>query len=130
MKTTDYKQYKELAKKMQAVYISGVMPDGVHHYKSNTTEISKKLEKFFELYDEYPEDEIIDATKRYVASFKGNYRYAKALNNFVWKMEDEKDEDGNIRKVRRSYLADFLENKESDEEVNDSSDDDWTFKMI
>jgi hypothetical protein len=112
-----YKKYKPLAIKMQEVYISGGMPDGIHRYKSNSTEIAKKLEKFFETYDEYTDEEIIDATKRYVASFRGNYRYAKALNNFVWKMEDVKDEEGNIHKERHSYLADFLENKDSEQDT-------------
>jgi hypothetical protein len=112
--STTYKKYIPLAKKMQEVYISGVMPDGVHRYKSNSTEVAKKLEKFFELYDEYTDEEIIDATKRYVAAYRGNYLYAKALNNFVWKMEDRRNEEGKSYKERHSFLADYLENKDDD----------------
>lgn len=128
IKNNSFEIYRPLAKKMREVYISGKMPDGVHQYRSNTTEVAKKLETFFEIYGEYTDDEIIDATKRYVASYRGNYRYAKALNNFVWKMESEEGEDGENHKVRHSYLADFLEN--NDIEENKVNVEDWTTKMI
>ena len=105
-----------LALKMQAVYPKGKMFDNVHCYQSNKKEIANKLKKFFVEYGEYSEEEILDATKRYVASFMGNYRFMKALNNFVWKMDKEDDEEGNTHNVRHSSLADYLENKESEED--------------
>lgn len=106
----------KIAEKMQAVYPKGKMFDNVHSYQSNRKEIANKLKKFFVEYGEYSEEEILDATKRYVASFMGNYRFMKALNNFVWKMDKEDDEEGNTHNVRHSSLADYLENKEGEEE--------------
>ena len=106
----------KLALKMQTVYPKGKMFDNVHCFQSNKREIANKLKKFFVEYGEYSEEEILDATKRYVASFMGNYRFMKALNNFVWKMDKEDDEEGNTHNVRHSSLADYLENKESEED--------------
>lgn len=106
----------KIAEKMQAVYPKGKMFDNVHCFQSNKKEIANKLKKFFVEYGEYSEEEILDATKRYVASFMGNYRFMKALNNFVWKMDKEDDEEGNTHNVRHSSLADYLENKESEED--------------
>jgi hypothetical protein len=117
-----------LAKKMQDAYHKGKMQDNVHYYQSNPREISSKLKKFFVTYGNYSEDDIIDATKRYVASFRGNYKYMTALNNFVWKMDKEEDEDGNRHNVRHSYLADYLDNKEDNENMVEIED--WTTKMI
>jgi hypothetical protein len=62
-----------------------------------------------------------NATKRYVASFKGNYRYPfKMANYFVYK--DNSKKGGEIT----SDLATFIEN--SDDEETEESDDlinDW-----
>jgi hypothetical protein len=87
-----------------------------------------KLKKFFVSYGDYPDEEILDATKRYVASFRGNYQYLKLLKYFISKNEDEEDENGLRHKVEHSYLADYLENKESEKEVVNTSSD-WMMNV-
>ena len=118
----------ELAKKMRDIYPPGKVPGSPYLYKCNPREIMLKLKKFFITYGQYSDDDILDATRRYVASFKGDYKYLKLLKYFISKNEDEKDENGEVHKVEHSYLADYLENKEVEEDVVTS--DEWTTKMI
>lgn len=125
----DDKRLLELAQKMRECFPAGKMPGTPYYYRCNSSEVIKKLKKFFLVpeYSKYSDDEIIDATKRFIASFNGNYRYLPLIKYFISKFKDEEDEDGNIHKVEFSPLADYLENKEEGP-VNNSED--WLTKMI
>lgn len=105
----------ELAKGMSALYPKGKVPGTAHLYRTNPKEVVSQLKKFFAYYGDYSNEEILDATRRYVASFRGNYQFLKTLKYFISKNEDEMDEDGNTHKVKHSFLADFLENKEDED---------------
>lgn len=124
--TKDLEELYPLASKMMEVYPHGKQPGKPYVYQCNKREVALKLQTFFELYGEYSDDEIIDATKRYVASFRGNYQYLKLLKYFVFKNEDEKDENGEIHKVKHSYLADFLE----DGSTTESGTSDWNTQTL
>lgn len=113
----------ELAMKMRECFPEGKMPGTPYYYRCNNSEVIKKMKKFFLQYGNYSDEEIIDACKRFVASFNGNYRYLPLVKYFIYKMKDEKDEDGNIHKVEHSPLADYLENKEQNGVVSTTSDD-------
>ena len=121
--TPDEKRLLDLAKKMRECFPAGLMPGTAYYYRCNNSEVMKKMRKFFVQYGNYKDDEIIDACKRFVASFNGNYRYLPLIKYFIYKMKDEKDEYGNIHKVEHSPLADYLENKEDEQVVTVS--DDW-----
>lgn len=118
-------QLLDLAKKMREVYPQGRQPNSPYLYRCNPKEIMLKLKKFFITYGQYSDEDILDATKRYVASFRGNYQYLKLLKYFISKNEDEEDENGLRHKVEHSYLADYLENKEEQEGVEVTNSDDW-----
>ena len=115
---------KELAKKMIDAYPHGAMIDRrtgkltTFFFQCNNYEVRAKLKSFYAKYGEYPDEDILDAEKRYVARWNGNYQQVgfRQLKYFIFK----KDKDtGEIT----SPLLDFLENKESEEEgVNTSSD--------
>lgn len=122
-------ELKELAKKMIEAYPHGAMIDRrtgkptTYFFQCNNYEVRAKLKSFYARYGEYPDEDILDAEKRYVARWNGNYQQMgfRQLKYFIFK----KDKDtGEIS----SPLLDFLENKESEEEgVNN---DDWTTKVI
>ena len=112
-----------LVNKMRACFPEGKMPGTPYYYRCNSGEIIRKMRKFFIQYGEYSDEEIIDACKRFVASFNGNYRYLPLIKYFIYKMKDEKDEEGNIHKVEHSPLADYLENKEEEGTISVDSDD-------
>jgi hypothetical protein len=102
------------------------MPGTPYYYRCNNSEVIKKLKKFFIQYGNYPDDDIVDACKRFVASFRGNYKYLPLVKYFISKLKDQEEEDGTIHKVEYSPLADYLENKE--ETVTDTSD--WNTQTL
>jgi len=123
----------ELAKQMRELYPQGKMKDRYgrltpYYYRCNNGEVVKKLKKFFTIFGNVPDEDILDATKRYVASFQGNYTGMRLIKYFILKDDVKPSEDGTGHVEQISDLATFLENKESEEEgVNN---DDWTTKVI
>jgi hypothetical protein len=74
------------------------------------------------------DEDILDATRRYVASFQGNYSGMRLIKYFILKDDVRQGEDGNhVEQI--SDLATFLENKESEGEEGVTNEG-WTTKMI
>jgi hypothetical protein len=113
----------ELAKKMRELYPQGRMLDRrtgqptAYYFRCNTTEVVKKLKTFFMRYGNYSDEDILDAEKRYVASYRGNYQQKgfRLIKYFIFKDDVKQGPDGNYIEPL-SPLLDFLENKESEEE--------------
>ena len=59
---------QECFPKMKMRYASG--QDSPFYFRCNKTEIKNKLKKFLTLYGETSDEDIIDATKRYVATYE------------------------------------------------------------
>ena len=92
-------------------------------YTCNKPEISKALKRFFAQYGNYSDEEIIDATKRYVATFNDDYTGMRIAKYFIIKDRIMQGEDGGY-KDRVSDLLTFLENKEEDDS------DDWQNRLV
>ena len=124
----------ELAKKMRESYPQGRMIDRKtgqltsYYFRCNTGEVAKKLKTFFARYGNYSDEDILDAEKRYVASYRGNYQQKgfRILKYFVFKDDVKQGPDGNYVEPL-SPLLDFLENKEEEEVING---EDWTTKLV
>lgn len=115
----------ELAKQMREIYPQGKMKNRYgqltpYYYRCNNGEVVKKLKKFFSIYGDVSNEDILDATRRYVASFQGNYTNMRLIKYFILKDDVKPSEDGNhVEQI--SDLATFLENKgEEDDNNNDS----------
>lgn len=94
------------------------------YYRCNRTEIKNALKRFFtnSSYKDASDDDIVDAAKRYVASFNGNYNGKMRLAKyFIWKNDVKPKGDGTGYVDQLSDLETFLENK--DEEMENT--DDW-----
>ena len=117
-------QLLELAKQMRECYPEGKMPGTAFYYRCNNKEVMLKLKKFFVKYGNYSDEEIIAATKAFVASYRGDYHYLPLIKYFISKMKAVPDEEGNIHNVEYSSLADYLENR-GNEEVGADTSDDW-----
>lgn len=77
-------------------------------WRSNRRDVVVKLQKFFKLYgDTYSHEDIVEATRKYVNSFNGDYTFMKSLNYFIHKEDRTKGESV-------STLADWLESSEDD----------------
>lgn len=124
----------ELAKQMRELYPQGKMKDRYgrmtpYYYRCNNGEVVKKLKKFFTIFGSVSNEDILDATKRYVASFQGNYTGMRLIKYFIIKDDVKPSEDGTGHVEQISDLATFLENKESEGEEGVNNDD-WTTKLI
>lgn len=126
---------RDLASEMRKLYPEGRMRDkktGLptsYYFKCNTPEIAKKLKTFFERYGNYSNEDVLDATKRYVASFQGNYQQKgfRLLKYFIFKDDVKLGPDGNYVEPL-SPLLDFLENKEAADE--EPLREDWLTKLV
>ena len=123
-------ELKALAKKMIDAYPHGAMIDRrtgrptTYYFQCNNAEVRAKLKSFFNRYGQYSEEALLDAEKRYVARWNGNYQQVgfRQLKYFIFKQDKDTGE-------ITSPLLDFLENKESEEEVGVINED-WTTKLI
>lgn len=106
---------ENLADKLREIYPDGKISNTNYYYKSNRKDVINKLKTFFKIYGtKYTDEQIINATKKYIESFNGNYTYLKLLKYFIWKDERLKGESV------QSLLADFIENE------NCEIKSDWT----
>ena len=111
---------EELADKLRDIYPNGKIFNTNYYYRGNKGDIVNKLKTFFKRYGtKYTDEQIINATKKYVESFNGNYTYLKLLKYFIWKDERLKGESV------QSLLADFIENESSE----DTTNTDWTVEL-
>lgn len=101
--------------------------DTPFYYRCNKTEIKNKLKKFLTVYGDVPDDDIVDATKRYVATYASKGYLGMRLAKYFIIKEDRKlhaDEEVHVEEI--SDLATFLENKADEEETADIvNGDDW-----
>ena len=111
---------EELADKLRNIYPNGKIINSNYYYRCNRQDIINKLKTFFKMYGtKYTDEQIINATQKYINSFNGNYTYLKLLKYFIWKDERLKGESV------QSLLADFIENESSE----DTTSSDWTVEL-
>lgn len=120
---------RALANNLRNLFPAGKKPGYAYLWRDSESCIVDRLKKFFLKYgDNHTDEEIIDATKRYVASFNGNYQYMQLLKYFIWKNKVTGEEVVRGRIVgeveRQSQLAAWLENTE-----DKSSNHDWDLTL-
>lgn len=96
-------------KSLQNIFPEGKKEGTNIYWRGNSSEVQKKLEVFVTKNPHITKDDILDATKRYVKSFNGNYSYMRTLKYFISKNENK---NGEI--VNSSDLLTFIENKSND----------------
>lgn len=124
-------RYVNLANKLREIFPAGKKPGYAYTWRDSTSCIVDRLKKFFLKYGDYPDEEIIRATKKYVDSFHGNYTYMQLLKYFIWKNKVTGEEFVNGRMVgeveKQSQLAAYLEDGE-EEEV--AVKHDWDVELV
>lgn len=112
-----------LAEKMRELYPSGRKEGTNYMWRGTTTEIVRKLKTIESKYKFYFTDEqALKATRKYIQSFNGNYRFMQLLKYFILKAAS--DSDGNIE-VKSEFMS-LIEN----EGQTDSQRDDWMSTMV
>lgn len=112
-----------LAKQMRELFPKGKMPGTAFYYRCNNREVVLKLKKFFLQYGQYSDEEILNATKKFIASYHGDFKYMPLIKYFISKNKKIEDENGEFHIQETSELASYLENEDLSESIEE--DDDW-----
>ena len=92
-------------------------------WRGTTAEVAKKLKTLVVKYGyTINREDVLKATKEYVNSFNGNYRYMQLLKYFI--LKSVRDADGNVD--IKSELMSLIENSDQ----IDAQRDDWVSNMI
>lgn len=110
---------KELATTLKSLFPKGIKQGTNTPWTEAVSLIIKRLETFFEKFGEQPYDKIIEATKKYIDSFDGNYRMMRVLNYFIMKTIINNDGEKEVK----SDLLTAIENLNDYEEQRN---EDWT----
>jgi hypothetical protein len=110
--------------KQKLMYANG--RESPFYFRCNKTEIKNKLKKFLDIYGEVSDDDIIDATKRYVDTYapKG-YVGMRLAKYFILKDDKRLTADDEVHVEQLSDLATFLENKSENKPQDIVNGDDW-----
>ena len=124
-----------LADTLRNFFPSGVRPGTTSTYwKGNTKDIKLRLKKFYKLYgSKYTDEEIIEATKRYVESFNGDYTYMKVLKYFIWKDARKEDSEGKGYIEESSDLATIISDMryaKKNGETSISTGNNWNLTLV
>lgn len=131
LKAADDTRFKNLAKKMQAIFPPGKSFGTPYYYRCNGPEVVKKLKKFVTLFGNYKDEEFLQATQKYVDSFHGNYQKLRLIKYFILKDALRATEDGERKVEQISDLLTFLENKDGDNEASGGNhSDDWMMDVM
>lgn len=116
-----------LASKLMELYPRGKKAGTTSYWRGNKKEIREKLQKFYKLYgNKFTDEQIIEATRKYVASFNGNYSYMRVLKYFIIKDEKTENSEGRYSINQVSDLATLIENAGQE---NGSLDNDWSAEL-
>lgn len=116
---------EKLASKLMEIFPKEKKAGTCHYFRGNKKDNILRLKKFFKLYGHYSDEQILDAARRYVSSFNGNYAYMRILKYFIWKDAVKQDSEGNGYVDETSDLANWIENAGQ----VDSTNSDWTTNL-
>lgn len=116
-------EFTELATELREIYPAGRKDGTTYMWRGTTAEVAKKLKTLVVKYGfVINKESVIKATKEYVNSFNGNYRYMQLLKYFI--LKSVKDADGNVD--IKSELMSIIENSGQ----VDTQRNDWMSTMI
>ena len=116
-------EFIELATELREIYPAGRKDGTTYMWRGTTAEVAKKLKTLVVKYGyTINREDVLKATKEYVNSFNGNYRYMQLLKYFI--LKSLKDADGNVD--IKSELMSLIENSDQ----IDAQRDDWVSNMI
>lgn len=115
----DCNDLRALAITLKSLFPKGIKPGTNTPWTEAVPLIMKRLEKFFEKFGEQPYDKVIEATKKYIDSFNGDYRMMRVLSYFIMKSITNNDGEKEIK----TDLLTAIENLDDYEQFNNS---DWT----
>ena len=114
----DDDRFNNLADKLRELFPTGRKPGTQLQWRDSTKIIAQRLKIFVKKFDvKFTEEQAIEATKKYISGFNGNYQFMQVLKYFIMKAGKE---DGTS--VVNSQLLSYMENTD----CTDNFSDDWT----
>lgn len=112
---------EELATSLKVIFPQGKKEGTNYYWTEGIALIKRRLKLFFKKYgNSYTNEQIIQAAKKYVESFNGNYMYMKLLKYFIFK------EKVNANEVEgESELLNYIENAGQENELST----DWAIEI-
>lgn len=111
-----------LAGKLKEVFPAGKKDGTSNYWAEGKALIAKRLKAFFKKYGtDYTDEQIVNAARKYVESFNGNYQFMRVLKYFIFKDRDIAGE--------REYTSDLLNYIENAGQ-EDTLKDDWNTELI
>lgn len=122
--TNNGESFEDIANAMREVYPSGRKAGTNYMWRDSTAVIAQRLRALVKKYKvSFTKEEAVDATKRYVAGFNGNYTYMQILKYFISK---QKPISGESAEQSSQFLS-YLENKEGNIVITNQ---DWTANLV
>lgn len=116
-------EFTELATELREIYPAGRKDGTTYMWRGTTAEVAKKLKTLVVKYGfTINKEDVIKATKEYVSSFNGNYKYMQLLKYFI--LKSVRDADGNVDV--KSELMSIIENSGQ----LDAQREDWVSNMV
>lgn len=107
--------FESLANQLREIFPKGNKAGTNYNWRGSTAEIARKLKNLVVKYGcRFTEEEAIEATKAYVASFNGDYKYMKLLKYFL--LKTPRNNNGDVE-IESDFMT-YLENKGAAEENN------------
>lgn len=120
------KNKSSLAISLKEVYPKGKKNGTSYYWTEGERLIEKRLRLFEKKYGKYEDKDIIEATKIYVESFRGDDKYMKLLKYFIFK---EEVKDGMMESTSDLYtLLEKIKEGENVDNIFFSSN--WTDELI
>lgn len=114
----DDNRFNNLADKLRELFPTGRKPGTQLQWRDSTKIIAQRLKIFVKKFDvKFTDEQAIEATKKYISGFNGNYQFMQVLKYFIMKAGKE---DGTS--VVNSQLLSYMENTD----CTDNFSDDWT----
>lgn len=112
----------QLATKLKEIFPKG-KKDGTNYYwTEGVSLIARRLKLFFRKYgDTFTDEQIIQASERYVKGFNGNYQYMRLLKYFI--LKEKVGAGGEVE--GDSELISYIENSGQEEDLRN----DWTSSL-
>lgn len=114
-------RFLTLAEKLIELYPKGKKPGTAYMWRDSKVVIAKRLKSLCDRTKvSFTDEQAVNATKRYIESFNGNYTYMQLLKYFISKRAII---EGSVEEV--SQLLSYIENEDSEQ-----LDNDWTTRTI
>lgn len=91
----------ELAEKLREIYPEGKKEGTPYYWRDSKQIIAQKLNNFFKKFGNYTDEEIINATKKYIETYKNNRQFMQLLKYFISKKDPYS---GDLKSELLSYI--------------------------